>query len=307
MILFLLYYVIQYIIIHNVLQYFMIWRKFLMNEDMKPRTFRISESVAEKFRAFCSDFDNQSVALDSLISAYEVQNARAILVDRQTDIADYDTHIQALQNAFLRSLELNENAEQRIRAEFQNMLKSKDEMIMLLQEQNSKLQTKAETAEMEYGTLKQATDARIEEMQGKVSESEKIAQNATERATEALKAREQAEKISAMTAEQTETIKIELQELKDKAEQSDRYKLEVEQLKKQVSELIANAEKIEQERKNTEERYKHDIEVAVKVAIADTKEQYQAKVEEIQKEHARQIAELLAQQSRTVKRAEGKK
>ena len=43
----------------------------------------------------------------------EQQNAKAILVDRQTDIADYDMHIQALQSAFLRSLELNENAERR--------------------------------------------------------------------------------------------------------------------------------------------------------------------------------------------------
>ena len=67
-----------------------------MNDEMKVRSFRISDSVAEKFKAFCGEFDNQSVALDSLISAYEVQNARAILTERQTDIADYDTHIQAI-------------------------------------------------------------------------------------------------------------------------------------------------------------------------------------------------------------------
>ena len=145
----------------------------------------------------------------------------------------------------------------------------------------------------------------------KVLESEKTAQNATERATEAFKAREQAEKISAMTAEQAETIKIQLQEMNSKAEQSDSYKSEVDILQKQVSDLKAKlasaeqsaqttAEKVKQERKDTEERYKHDIEVAVKVAVADTKEQYQARIEEIQKEHARQIAELLAQQSKTI-------
>ena len=48
-----------------------------MNDEMKVRSFRISDGVAEKFKAFCSEFDNQNAALDSLITAYEVQNAKA--------------------------------------------------------------------------------------------------------------------------------------------------------------------------------------------------------------------------------------
>ena len=71
--------------------------------------------------------------MSALLNAYEVQNARAVLTDRQTDIADYDTHIQAIQSAFLRSLEINENAEKRIRTEFINLLNSKDQTIVQLQ------------------------------------------------------------------------------------------------------------------------------------------------------------------------------
>ena len=85
------------------------------------------------------------------------------------------------------------------------------------------------------------------------------------------------------------------------------YEAEIEKLKKQVSELTATVEKAEQTCKSTEERYKHDMEVAVKVAVADTKEQYQAKIEEMQKEHAKQIADLLAQSRPVTKRAEAKK
>ena len=113
-----------------------------MNDEMKVRSFRISDGVAEKFKAFCSEFDNQNAALDSLITAYEVQNAKAVLTDRKTDIADYDTHIQAIQSAFLRSLELNENAEQRVRVEFKSLLSSKDETIMQLQTTIHNLSTK---------------------------------------------------------------------------------------------------------------------------------------------------------------------
>ena len=125
-----------------------------MNDEMKVRSFRISDSVSEKFKAFCSDFDNQSVALDSLISAYEVQNARAILTERQTDIADYDTHIQAIQSAFLRSLELNENAEQRIRAEFNNVLNSKDQIIVQLQAEKAQANEQAEYYKNAHRTLR---------------------------------------------------------------------------------------------------------------------------------------------------------
>lgn len=72
-----------------------------------------------------------------------------------------------------------------------------------------------------------------------------------------------------------------------------------------MSKLTVQLSSAEQARKSTEERYKHDMEVAVKVAVADTKEQYQTKIEVMQSEHAKQIADLLAQ-SKPVKRAEKK-
>lgn len=98
------------------------------------RTFRITEETAEKLKSICANFGNQNVALESLISAYEVQNAVDTLTDRQTDIADYNSHIQALQAAFLHSLEITENTEIRIKAEFQKQLESKDSTIISLQE-----------------------------------------------------------------------------------------------------------------------------------------------------------------------------
>lgn len=67
-----------------------------MSEEMKARSFRMTDETAEKFRELCSKFPNQNVALESLINAYEVQTATAVLTDRQTEIADYNAHIQAL-------------------------------------------------------------------------------------------------------------------------------------------------------------------------------------------------------------------
>ena len=53
-----------------------------MNDEVKVRSFRISDSVAEKFKAFCGEFDSQNAALDSLITTYEMQNAKSVLMDR---------------------------------------------------------------------------------------------------------------------------------------------------------------------------------------------------------------------------------
>ena len=229
-----------------------------MNNEMKVRSFRISDSVAEKFKAFCGEFDNQSVALDSLISAYEVQNARAILTERQTDIADYDTHIQAIQSAFLRSLEINENAEQRIRAEFNNLL----------------------------------------------SEKEKIAQNATERADTEQKAREQAETISAMLSDQVEQLKRQLMELETRVEQAKNSQQQAEQTSSELSQELASLKSAYSETQRTlsDERASKERELAiaeqaketaVKCAVAETAEKYQRKIEELQTKQAEQLAMFL--------------
>ena len=120
-------------------------------EELKARSFRISEEVSAKLKELCENFDNQNSALSALINAYEVQNAKTTLIDRQTDISDYDTHIQAIQSAFLRSLEINENAEKRIKTEFINLLNSKDQTIVQLQTEKAQADEQVEKYKSAYG------------------------------------------------------------------------------------------------------------------------------------------------------------
>lgn len=122
-----------------------------MSESSKIKSFRVTEDVADKLKAICEEVGNQNAALESMIAAYEVQSARAVLVERQTDISDYDSHIQALQRAFLRSVELSENAENRVRREFQRQLDEKDEMIAELQE-------RVAVADRKVGTVQSGLD-----------------------------------------------------------------------------------------------------------------------------------------------------
>ena len=240
-------------------------------DELKTRSFRVSEEVSTKLKELCENFDNQNSALSALLNAYEVQNAKATLTDRQTDIADYDTHIQAIQSAFLRSLELNENAEKRIKTEFINLLNSKDQTIVQLQTEKAQADEQVEKYKSAYGNLITSTEEKIKTMQTQVSESEKTLQSEKERANTEQKAREQAETISAMLSEQVEQLKAEVAKLTSKANRADELNDELSKLKSAYSDkekALANAEIAK--------------DTAVKYAIADTAGKYQRKIDEMQ-------------------------
>ena len=240
-------------------------------DELKTRSFRVSEEVSTKLKELCENFDNQNSALSALLNAYEVQNAKATLKDRQTDIADYDTHIQAIQSAFLRSLELNENAEKRIKTEFINLLNSKDQTIVQLQTEKAQADEQVEKYKSAYGNLITSTEEKIKTMQTQVSESEKTLQSEKERANTEQKAREQAETISAMLSEQVEQLKAEVAKLTSKANRADELNDELSKLKSAYldkEKALANAEIAK--------------DTAVKYAIADTAGKYQRKIDEMQ-------------------------
>ena len=287
-----------------------------MNDEMKVRSFRISDSVAEKFKAFCSEFDNQNAALDSLIATYEMQNAKSVLMDRKTEIADLDTHIQAIQSAFLRSLELNENAEQRVRTEFNSLLSSKDETIIQLQTEKAKALEQVEQYKSSYDKVVQDTNKQLKVMQEKVSENSQSLQNEKERADTEQKAREQAETISAMLSDQVKELQGQLAQLKaqnaelsNRAEQaettSSKLSDELMKLKSAYSEVQRILTDEQASRTKELAAAEKERETAVKYAIADTAGKYQRKIDEMQlkiddmqTKQAEQLAILFSNQNK---------
>lgn len=255
--------------------------------EKKVRSIRADEATFNRFKEICEQTGGQQEALTALISCFELDQAKSTLPGQSTLIDDFKARIDGVVNAYINALELSANTEERIRANFALQIDTQTKTIADLQEKNAKLTTALKNAKAEFDETVTAKESAINELTAEYN-------TAIERATTADKQREQAEQIANMATEQVQTLKTAIDELKDKADKSDSYKSELEKLQKQVSELTATVKKAEQERKDTEERYKHDIEVAIKVAVADTKEQYQAKIEEMQKEHAKQIAELLA-------------
>lgn len=102
--------------------------------EWKTRSIRADAETLEHFKVISEEFDNQGLALESLINAYEIQKAKGTITNMQTDIEDFDAHLDSLQKVYLHALQLNQNAESRARLEFQQQLESKDRQIADLQQ-----------------------------------------------------------------------------------------------------------------------------------------------------------------------------
>jgi hypothetical protein len=72
--------------------------------DFKTRSIRADENTLERFKAISEEFDNQSVALETLINAYELQKSKGVLTEVKTDIEDFDSHLNSLQKGYLHVL-----------------------------------------------------------------------------------------------------------------------------------------------------------------------------------------------------------
>ncbi|MDE5765310.1 MAG: hypothetical protein K2I00_10195 [Ruminococcus sp.] len=72
--------------------------------DKNVITIRVNEETKAKFKEIAETFENNGIALESLLNAYEMQTAKDKLTVRRTDIEDFDIHLQAISSAFLHSL-----------------------------------------------------------------------------------------------------------------------------------------------------------------------------------------------------------
>lgn len=96
-------------------------------EQPTVRSFRITENVMARFRSIMEDEQiTQDAALKMLVDAYELEQAKQTIPSREKEISNFQAKAQELIEAFLYSLQLNQDAEARIRAELDLQMKSKD-------------------------------------------------------------------------------------------------------------------------------------------------------------------------------------
>ena len=226
-----------------------------------------------------------------------------------TSIDDFKSRIEGVIRAYISALDLSVSAEERVREDYKQRMNTQVKTIEDLQTRNEQL-TASYTALLEQAEQAQTTH------QAEVTELRAMCDLAQDKVVQAEKQREQAEKIATMATEQVEQLKARVAELITKADKSEEYKAGKERL--EASEATYKARIEELERKLAEEQEKATVSIAnvtemaeqdkasaVRIAIADTKEMYQAKIEQLQQTYTAQINALIdsikTMQSQTAK------
>lgn len=90
-----------------------------MAEEKTIKSIRGKKDVFERLQKLAqAEGLDQGAALEALLNTWDVQAAKGAIPERAADVADFDASVQALQKAFLRSLELAQNAEARARISY---------------------------------------------------------------------------------------------------------------------------------------------------------------------------------------------
>lgn len=270
-------------------------------KELKPKSFRIDDETAEKFKEISSAIGgNQQQTLAKLIEAYQFQAGKVILANRKDDIDQFEKYVSCLTNMYMRSLEDNQNITNSVRTEFDALLNSKDTIIQNLQselittkqlkeeaviksktysEENIRLNSLLDRQEKEYNT-------RLNDLQDMLEDKNSLNKALTDSCNN-LKA-----KIESMegAANQTASLQDELEQLRSKHEKITQKHANLEQRIRQEQEAHSKSiSDLQQHEKDTLSQFKEQSQLAIEKAILETERRYQEQIQEIKKQHQAEI------------------
>lgn len=247
--------------------------------QMKARSIRASEDVFIKFKELSESFGSQGDCLEQLITAYELNNSKNALPGVRSDISDFESHVNSIQQAYIHILELNSNAEDRIRQEFKIQLDSKDSIIVNLQKTVSELKNSLEE-------VKSNSESKIETL---TIENNSLNNEKTDILNRLNNAEKMiAEKDSIIFDKQTIIEKLNADVLEHKELKEINSKLEKELKIKSDSAVCtaARAETLEKQLKALTEEHEKELAITAKeheadkkIAVLEAREQQQTKIE----------------------------
>lgn len=232
--------------------------------ELKQANFRINPETADAFRAFCREHGmDQAQGFDHIMQVVELDQAKAANPNRLTEIEEFERLAKSLVAAYLNSLEIANTTEERVQEQFQTNLKSKDDLIIKLQED---LKVKSECL------------AKAEEEKREAKEIAKRAE------TEAVEAKER-EAAANKSIKDKENINAMLQ---SKLAEAESKIVGYDELKEAAVRLQAKLDKANQMIHDN----KKDAELAQFKAVSEIKEEMQGKIASIEKSTAEEISKM---------------
>lgn len=119
-----------------------------MADETTVRNLRAPKEIFDRLSALTKDngFANQGQALEALLNAWQVQSAKDAIPEQRTAIEDFDSHVQAIQRAYLHLADLVQGAEARAMDTFRAKLEARDAQIADLRQKLDEAEYKERTA-----------------------------------------------------------------------------------------------------------------------------------------------------------------
>ncbi len=129
--------------------------KGIPDPTLRPTSFRIDEKARLMFSELSQKIGakNQNETLHALINTWEMNQAKRILPQKESEIETFHECAQRMLQLFLANLEDSNNMRDLVRSEYESDIRSKDALIRELQKQVEDLKEKFSDA-MELSTRK---------------------------------------------------------------------------------------------------------------------------------------------------------
>lgn len=267
------------------------------NKELKPKSFRLDEETAEKFKEIAITIGgNQQETLSKLIEAYEFQSGKAVLTEKKSDIEQFEKYVTALTRMFMSSLEDNQNITETVRTEFDALLKSKESVIQDLQSQLTTAKHLKEGAVSKakahadenirlnnyIDTLKKDYDTRLTDMETMLSDKDNLNKTLMDSCND---------------------LKVKIAGMKEAVEQAEKLKRELEGLKKDYKRALDEKSELNRQLNQNQETIS-ELKQHESDSLLLLKEQQQLKLEkavlELEKQYQKQIQELKVEKQEEV-------
>lgn len=155
-----------------------------MAEELKPRSIRLSDTVYKQLKEIAEGTRGSTQdIMQMLVNTYYLQEQKVALPDYKSNIDEFEKYITALVSMYTQSLQAQQDTRRAVMQEFDATLKSKDNLIMDLQDKLNKARLDLKVAE---ATEKEALDESkklqgiISELQSKLQDKDKLSQALTD-------------------------------------------------------------------------------------------------------------------------------
>lgn len=128
--------------------------------EAKPRSYRVDDETAAKIKEITDGIgEGQQVAFNRMVEAYHMQEAKLALGDERANVEKFESYVSIINRMYMDAMESKNNMREMVRSEFEDMLRSKDEIIQDLQEKNKKMvqekdDAKAKSSELQSENMK---------------------------------------------------------------------------------------------------------------------------------------------------------